>query len=212
MTLSRPVGSTRWLSKSGIGYTEGPEFFRCVDIRQPQMHEILCFDSDRITPAVHPTTKVDVGAGVVGQFSSNYLTENRRRIPILGQIPINGSVKLLVIPEFHRTSGPMYTENILDPYYTTGWGDGGTSNHKWPVFWGGPYSNVSILWCSAVLPCPACMSRSLDNMRAAERRVCDDFLCGRRRSRMTITSASCNPVQNSRINRRGDDWVGPVDP
>ena len=71
------------------------------------MHEIWCLGSDDITREVHPTAQVDVGAGVVGQFLPNYLSENGRTIPILGQIFFNGSVALLGIPYFHRTSGPM---------------------------------------------------------------------------------------------------------
>ena len=39
------------------------------------MHEIWCLGSDDITIEVIPTAQVDVGAEVVGQFSSNYLAE-----------------------------------------------------------------------------------------------------------------------------------------
>ena len=55
------------------------------------------------------------------------------------------------------------------------------------------------------------MLRSPDNARAAARRVHDDFLHDRRRALMWITYTSRNPVQNPRINRRVDDWEGPVD-
>ena len=71
------------------------------------MNEIWCFGSDSIICEVHPTAKVDVGVGVVGQLSSDYLSENGHRIPILVQISINGSVKRLGICDFHRTSRPM---------------------------------------------------------------------------------------------------------
>ena len=53
------------------------------------MHEVWCFGSDGITSIVYPTARVDVGAGVVGLFLSDYLTENGRRIPIIGQISTN---------------------------------------------------------------------------------------------------------------------------
>ena len=64
------------------------------------MHEIWCLGSDDITIEVIPTAQVDVGAEVVGQFSSNYLAKNWRRTPIFGQNFINESVELLVIPNF----------------------------------------------------------------------------------------------------------------
>ena len=85
------------------------------------MHEIRYLGSGGVTREVHPTVLLDVGYGVVEQFLSDYLAENGRRIPILDQIFINGGVELLVIPDFRRTSGPMYTDNILAPHDITGW-------------------------------------------------------------------------------------------
>ena len=55
------------------------------------------------------------------------------KIPILFQISINGSVELLGILDFRRTSGTMYTDNILDTHDTTGWEAGITSNKNWGV-------------------------------------------------------------------------------
>ena len=92
------------------------------------MHEIWCLSSDRITREVHPTAQLDVSAGVIGQFLSDYLAENGRRIPILGQISINGSVEYLGIPDFHRTSEPFWDDNILAP--SSSWGYGGTTTNK----------------------------------------------------------------------------------
>ena len=128
MTRCIPVGSIYRPSKSGSGGTKGPEFIRCVEGQDPQMHEIWCFGSDGITREFHPTAQLYFGDGVVGQLWSDYLAENRRRIPILIQISINGIVEILGIPDFHRTSGPMYTDNIMAPHDTTGWGYGGTPN------------------------------------------------------------------------------------
>ena len=71
-----------------------------------------------------------LGTLLATQFLSNYLAENGRRIPILGQISINGSVKLLGIPNYHRTSGTMFTENLLDTHAITDWGDDGTPNQN----------------------------------------------------------------------------------
>ena len=110
------------------------------------MNEICCLGSDGITHEVHPTFLLYVGFRTLGQFSSKYLVENVSRIPIIGQIPIHVSVELFVIPNFRRTSGPMFTENLLAPSETTYWGDVGTSNQNWPVFLGGPYSMWSVPW------------------------------------------------------------------
>ena len=71
------------------------------------MHEVWCFGSNSSTREFHPAAQVYVGAGAVGQFLSNYLTENGRIIPILGQIFINGSVEYMRIPDFHRAGGPF---------------------------------------------------------------------------------------------------------
>ena len=50
------------------------------------MHEVWDFGDDVITDDIkrkaHPTALVDVRSGVVGQFSSEYFTENGRRIPM----------------------------------------------------------------------------------------------------------------------------------
>ena len=121
------------------------------------MHKIYCLGYDGITCELHPTAQVYVGAGSVGQLFSDYLAENGRRIFILGQIPINGSVKLLGIPDLRRTSGTMFTDNLLALNDTTGWGDGGTSNHNWTLLPGGTYSMSSVTWSGAVPTRPAYM-------------------------------------------------------
>ena len=84
VTRRRPVGSIGLTSKSGGRGTEVPEFIQCVYGREPQMHEVRCFGSNVITSEFRPTARVDLGTGVVGQFSSDYLTLNGRRILILG--------------------------------------------------------------------------------------------------------------------------------
>ena len=92
---------------------------------------LSCLGFNGITREFHPTSQVYVGTGIVGHFLLDYLDVNGRRIPILGKISINGSVELLGILNFHRTSGPMFTENLLAPHDTTCWGDGVTSNKNW---------------------------------------------------------------------------------
>ena len=99
-------------SDSGGGGTKGVEFIGCVGGWEPQMHEIWSLGINRVTREVHPKEQVDVGAGTVRQFLTDYFYENGGRISILGQISINGSVKFLGIPDFHRTSGPIFIENL----------------------------------------------------------------------------------------------------
>ena len=89
MTRSAPVGSICWPSNSGRGGNEGLKFIRFVDSQDPQINEVWNFGSNSITREVHPIAQVDFGAGVVGVFSYDYLTESGRRVPIIGQISIN---------------------------------------------------------------------------------------------------------------------------
>ena len=115
MTWHATVGSIRWPSEYGIGGTKGPEFIQYVDILEPQIHEVWDFSFNAITLEVHLTEQVDFGTGVVGGFTSDYLTESGRRFLILGQISINVSVEYLGIPNFHRIGGPFWASNLLAP-------------------------------------------------------------------------------------------------
>ena len=108
-----PVGSIGLPSDSGSGDSEVPKFIQCVDGREPHIHEVWAFGEDGVTREFYLTVQVDVGAGVVGEFATYYLTESWHRIPIFGRISINGSVEWLGAPEFHRTDGPAWTANIL---------------------------------------------------------------------------------------------------
>ena len=103
MTPHAQVGSICWPSEYVRGCTNIPEFIQCVIGRLSQMHEVWDFGFDRITCEVHIKAQVDVSDGVVGYLFPNYLTESGRRVPILSQIPINGSVKYLGTPDFHKT-------------------------------------------------------------------------------------------------------------
>ena len=114
------MGPIRQPSDSGSGGTKGFEFIRCVDGREPQMQKIWSLGSDGVTSEFLPTARVDAGDGTVGQLSTNFFAGNGCRIPILSQIFINGSAKILGIPNFHRTSGPMFIENFQAPHDTTG--------------------------------------------------------------------------------------------
>ena len=71
MTRQDPVGSISWPSDSGSGGAEVPEFIRCVDGQEPQIHEVWDFGEDGVTHEFHPAALVDVGAGVVGEFAND---------------------------------------------------------------------------------------------------------------------------------------------
>ena len=53
---------------------------------------------DEIIREVNPTSRVEVIAGTVGEFVTNYLAENGRIIQIIGQLSINDSVQFLDVP------------------------------------------------------------------------------------------------------------------
>ena len=59
-----PVEAIRQTSDSVSGDEDRPEFIRCVDERQPEIHEVWTFKEDGVTPKVHPTARIDVSAFV----------------------------------------------------------------------------------------------------------------------------------------------------
>ena len=51
-----PVGAIRHRSDYGSGDKDVPKFIRCVDGREPHIHDVCTFSEDGITPEVHPTS------------------------------------------------------------------------------------------------------------------------------------------------------------
>ena len=204
------MGSISWPSSYGNRGAKNVDFMRCVDSQKPQLHEMWCLGLNKVTREIHKTAQVEVGAGTVGQLTTNYLAENGLRIAIIGQLSINGGVQFLGIFDFFRNSGLLSTENLQAPTVPTGWAHANTSNNNWEVSPGGPYIMWSVTWGSTVPSSLAYMPRIPDNPRAAVRRVCDEFLCQMRRDRMRITTTSRNPIVNPRICRCSEDQQGPV--
>ena len=66
MTQRAPFGSICRLSEFGSVGTEGPDFIRCVDVREPQIHEVWDFGSNGITCEFHPKERENISAGDVG--------------------------------------------------------------------------------------------------------------------------------------------------
>ena len=169
VSINRPYDSVS-------GGSKDVNFIRCVGFGDPQLQEMWCLGSDNVTLEIHPKTQVEVSPGTVGEFTTNHLAENGRRILIIRQLSINGSVKFLGIPDFVRNSGLWFIENLQDPTVPTGWGHANTSNQNWGVIPGRPYSLWSVPWGVTVPVCPAYMPRSLENLRADAHHVRDDFL------------------------------------
>ena len=82
------MGSIRSLSDSSSGGAKGVEFMKCVDPKFTNFGASI-----PMAVQVHPIVQIDFGAETVGQFSTQYFAENGCRIPVIGQISINRSVK-----------------------------------------------------------------------------------------------------------------------
>ena len=143
------MGLIRWPSYFASGGTKGVEFIQCVDGQEPQIHKMWCLSSDSITPEVHPTARISVGAETVGQFSTQYFAKNCRIIPVIGQTSVNRSVGILGIPYDAWEFGLPFLENILAPTMHHGWGDNDNSNKNWPVI---PGSLTTTLQLCGVVP------------------------------------------------------------
>ena len=129
---------------SGSRDTKCVDFSRCVEGREHQIHKIWCLSSNGVTREVHLTAQIDVSADTVGHFLTQYLYENGRRIPVIIQIFINGSVKILGITADAWGCGLPFIENVQGPTVTSGWVEENISNQNWGVTPGGPYSNINL--------------------------------------------------------------------
>ena len=203
------MGSIHQPSDYGRVGTEDIDFIRCVEIRDPQLHGMWCLGSDKITRKIHPTARLEVGNGTLGLFTNNYLDENGRRIPVIGQLSINGSVQFLGIPNFFGNSGLLFIENLKSPTVTPGWGHSYTTTKNWLVIPVGPYRMWSVPWVSTVPSHLAYMPGSPENPRTAARRICDDFLRRRRCECMMSPITHRNLIVNPSIHCHGDDHEGP---
>ena len=74
-------------SDSGSGDDDGLGFIWFVGGQQTEIYEVWTFGDNRITPEVHPTARVDVGAFVGKCVATNYLTENGLEVPMFGRKP-----------------------------------------------------------------------------------------------------------------------------
>ena len=55
-------------SNSGIRDLDTVAFIRCVDVREPQIHEFWCHGIYGICREVHPYARIYITDGTVGEF------------------------------------------------------------------------------------------------------------------------------------------------
>ena len=98
-------------SKSGSGVSDTGAFIQCVNGREPQNHEFLCWDIDEMFHEVHLIAHVEILAGTFREFLTYYLSENGRRHQIIGGLIINGSVQFIGLSQIRGSRFP-YMANL----------------------------------------------------------------------------------------------------
>ena len=113
------MGYIHSTSKFGSGGSDNGAFIQCVNGIEPQIHELWCWDIDRICREVHPTACVEITSVTVGEFVTEYIRENGRRNQIIGELLINGNAQFIGISEIWGSGFP-YIPNILAHVEATG--------------------------------------------------------------------------------------------
>ena len=85
MIRRAPMGDICRPSNSGSGGPETGACIQCINGQEPQIHELRCWDIVRICRGVHPTARVEILAGTVVYFFTNYLSKNSQRNQIIGE-------------------------------------------------------------------------------------------------------------------------------
>ena len=131
-------------------------------------------------------------------------------ILILGRISINGSVKWLGVPDFHRNSGPSCTAHLLAPY--SRWVDSGTTTNQNLGSQPGGYSgSVSVPWNCPIRVLLVYIRRISEICTPMHAIFCDNHLWSNRLDFMNSPYTRRNPIRNWQINQWDDDWEGQVD-
>ena len=95
-------------------------------------HELWSHGLDRTSCGVHPTLRVDVPTGTVGEFVPEYLTPEKMINRIICQCSVNESVQLTGFPKIWGSSLTyIYNAALLDA--TKGWGWNGTDSTIYTV-------------------------------------------------------------------------------
>ena len=80
MIRRAPMGYIRRTSDPGSRSSGDTTFIQCVDSRGTQIHEVWSLSLDGIIRKVHPTERVEVLSGTVGEFMTDDSDENGHRI------------------------------------------------------------------------------------------------------------------------------------
>ena len=169
------MDTTRRRLDYGIRGTEATAFNQYTT----QIHELWYLGLDGISCKVHPTARVEVPDGTIGEFVTDYLVENRCQIYIIAQLSINDSVQFLGLSDQSGGSELPFIANLLYQVEDTGWGSANNSNQKCGGWFNRTNSIANVAWGASIDPCPAYLPWSPVNTCAVQRRVRDDFLCCR---------------------------------
>ena len=108
------MGNIRSPSDSSIGGADTPFFIQCICFREPQINKLWCLGVDRIFRKVHPTARVEIPDGTVGDFFTNYIAENGCQIGIISKIYVNDSVQFLRLSNQSWVIGLLFIANLMD--------------------------------------------------------------------------------------------------
>ena len=89
-------------------------FNQCIHGQEPQSHKLWCMVFYNISRKVRPTAHAEVPDRAVGEFVTNYLSENGRQTKIIRQLSVNVRVQFLGLSEQAWRSGLSFIANHLD--------------------------------------------------------------------------------------------------
>ena len=139
MIRHAPMGSIRRLSDSGSGGTYSTAFIQYIDVIEPYIYELWCMGLYNISHKFYPTSQVEVASRTVGKFVTYYLSENGRKIQIIGKLSVNNSIQFLNIPNQSGGIVLSFICNLQACVEDTGWGSGNHYNQ----YWGGSMFDAS---------------------------------------------------------------------
>ena len=116
---------------------------------------------------VHPKAHVEVPAGTIREFVTDYLYENGHEILIIGKASVNDSVHFLRLSDQAWVSGFPFIANLLAHVEFTGWGSSNNSNENWGEQFNYANSITNAAWGASVNACTAYLLQIPVNPHAA---------------------------------------------
>ena len=120
---------------SGVTYRSASDpivFIKYVNGRDTATNELWSDVLDGLCHNVHPKEQVDIPPINVGEFITNFLTVDKRRIQIIGQESVNGSVQFSGFTEAYGSS-LLFNSNSAIPVEDIGWGGTARNNTSYPA-------------------------------------------------------------------------------